>query len=111
MTLAAQEIAKRYWAYADAEPFGIGLRVSDPRTAKQQLYAARKAMAPKNTPADALPYRYIEIRTSPRNPTGELFMVKDLNRKREIDAQLAQDAAGFEDLLADVPDAGGSPCP
>lgn len=70
--MSALALAKQYWLQADAEPVGLGLIVSDPRTAKQQLYSARRELLPQLPSLNS-----ITIRTSPHNPAFELWLLKE----------------------------------
>lgn len=57
-----------YWYNALNSPLGWGIRTSDPVRVKQLLYSARTAA---NDPSLA----HLQIRTSPLDPTGELWIV------------------------------------
>lgn len=72
MATSATQVALQYWLAAIEQPIGLGLNVSDPAAAKRQLYAARSAADP--TLRESLDQ--FTIRTSPRNPAGELFLVR-----------------------------------
>lgn len=54
---------------AEASIYGISIAVNEPVRAKNALYRARR-----DSGDDTL--RNIQIRTSPVNPTGELWLVK-----------------------------------
>jgi hypothetical protein len=70
MPRSAIDIATDYWHAALAEPYGLGVIVSDPARAKTQLYAARKQLA---LPA----LDSFTIRTAPRDPARTLYLVRN----------------------------------
>lgn len=69
---SAVDIAVQYWLQALAQPFGLGLTVSSPIRAKTQLYAAKKKLEERGTDLSNF-----TIRTSPRAPATELFILRD----------------------------------
>lgn len=69
--MAAPHPFLRYWQEALSNPFGIGLRFTgDPATVKTSLYTAR---AKANDPL----FSAVTVRTSPRDPKNELWLVVD----------------------------------
>lgn len=58
-----------FWFAALGSPMGIYLTTSDPVALKTQLYTARRACGSPLLEG-------VSIRTSPANPTGELWLVK-----------------------------------
>lgn len=69
--MSALEHAKSFWRQALTQPHGLGLIVTDVRRAKQQLYAARKALED-----DRLDLSNWSIRTSPLQPAAELWLMR-----------------------------------
>lgn len=69
---AAVDIACQYWLSLVNEPIGMGLVVSDPFTAKTQLYQARRKLTEKGF----LGLDQFTIRTSPVNPATELWIFR-----------------------------------
>lgn len=69
--MTALDTATQYWLSAINQPIGLGLIVSDPGRAKTQLYAARKKLLP-SLPSLAS----FSIRTSPVNPSFELYLLR-----------------------------------
>ena len=60
-----------FWDMALAHPLGIWLTTPDPVRAKEHLYAARAVAQRSGIRA----YDHLQIRTSPRSPRTELWMV------------------------------------
>lgn len=60
-----------FWAQALAQPLGIYLTTPDPVRLKDHLYNARAAAQRQGDRA----YDHLQIRTSPRDPKGELWLV------------------------------------
>lgn len=67
-----------YWHQALATPFGVSIRfLGDPASIKTALYTAR---AKANDPLLAS----VSIRTSPRSPSDELWLIVDRTAKAEL---------------------------
>lgn len=56
------------WYTAYANPPGVKVKVSDPARAKTLLYTARAKLRDPDI-------AHLEVRTSPTDPTGELWVV------------------------------------
>ena len=69
--MAAPHPFLRYWQEAIGSPFGIGIQFEgDPGAVKTALYTAR---AKANDPL----FSAVSVRTSPRSPKSELWLVVD----------------------------------
>lgn len=91
MSSALQQ-ALSIWHRALTHPIGVGIRTRDPRAARSLLYNARA-----NSGIPQL--NGIAIRTSPVNPSGELWLLRDPRAEHEAVSAVAPSSLNLSDLL------------